>query len=49
MEELEEALEERSAWLACVPVMPVFEPLHGSERFQNIVNAIRLPHHGAIA
>jgi len=49
MEELEEALEERSAWLACVPVMPVFEPLHGSERFQNIVNAVRLPHHGAIA
>ncbi len=24
----------RSAWLACAPAMPVFEPLHGSERFK---------------
>jgi hypothetical protein len=44
LEELEEAVEERSVWLACVPSLPVFEPLRESERYQRVIAALRLPH-----
>jgi tetratricopeptide (TPR) repeat protein len=46
--ELEEALEERSAWLACVPLLRAFEPLHGSERYEEVIAALRLPHRIAV-
>lgn len=42
---LDEALEERSMWLACVPVMRAFEPLHATEAYQRVVAALRLPIH----
>jgi tetratricopeptide (TPR) repeat protein len=48
LDELEEALEERSAWLACVPLLRVFEPLHGSGRYEEVVAALHLPHRIAV-
>jgi tetratricopeptide (TPR) repeat protein len=48
LDELELALEERSAWLACVPLLRAFEPLHGSGRYEEVVATLRLPHRIAV-
>ena len=48
IEELEQALQERSAWLACVPLLPAFDPLHGSGRFEELMTGLRLPHRTAV-
>ncbi len=45
---LEEAVEERSMWLACVPSLRAFEPLHGSERYRRAIAALRLPRQVAV-
>jgi hypothetical protein len=41
---LDEALEERSTWLACVPTMRAFAPLHSTEAYGRVLSALRLPH-----
>jgi tetratricopeptide (TPR) repeat protein len=48
LSELEEALEERSAWLAFVPLLAAFERLHGSSRYEQVLSAMRLPHRIAV-
>ena len=47
---LEQALEERSPWLACLPGMRAFEPLRNTDAYQKVAGAIRLPHsHSVVA
>ena len=42
---LDAALEERSMWLACVPSLRAFQPLHATEAYNRVLDALRLPHH----
>ena len=47
---LDEALEERSPWLACVHSLRAFEPLRQTEAYSKVAAALRLPHaHSLVA
>lgn len=45
LDELAEAVEDRATWLAAVPLLRGFEPLHDDPRYEAVLDAVRLPHH----